>query len=112
LERVCGSEYADIIGVSFRIRRQGFGRAERAEMEKMLELIERYKLNGQSRWISSQMNRVRNGELVCECDTKGAFMQPALYEAFEWTVVANILQVQAVEAISQSVHGKALWLAF
>ena len=36
---------------------------EKAEMKKMYELIENYSLNGQFRWISSQMNRVRNGEL-------------------------------------------------
>ena len=36
---------------------------KKAEMKKMYELIENYSLNGQFRWISSQMNRVRNGEL-------------------------------------------------
>ncbi|TYJ24993.1 hypothetical protein E1A91_A07G017900v1 [Gossypium mustelinum] len=61
---------------------------EKAEMKKMFELIEKYKLNGQFRWISSQMNRIRNGELYrYVCDTKGAFVQPALYEAFGLTVV-------------------------
>ncbi|CAL9247927.1 unnamed protein product [Arabidopsis halleri] len=61
---------------------------EKAEMKKMYDLIEEYKLNGQFRWISSQMNRVRNGELYRYiCDTKGAFVQPALYEAFGLTVV-------------------------
>ena len=34
------------------------------------------------------MNRVRNGELYrVICDTKGAFVQPAIYEAFGLTVV-------------------------
>jgi glycosyltransferase involved in cell wall biosynthesis len=38
------------------------------------------------RWISSQMNRVRNGEFYRYiCDTKGAFVQ--VYEAFGLTVV-------------------------
>nr|AEN79500.1 sucrose synthase 1 [Phelipanche ramosa] len=61
---------------------------EQAEMKKMYNLIETYKLNGQFRWISSQMNRVRNGELYrCIADTKGAFVQPAFYEAFGLTVV-------------------------
>jgi sucrose synthase len=61
---------------------------EQSEMKKMHEHIETYKLNGQFRWISSQMNRVRNGELYRYiCDTKGAFVQPALYEAFGLTVV-------------------------
>ncbi|KAE8731990.1 Sucrose synthase [Hibiscus syriacus] len=61
---------------------------EKAEMKKMYELIQKYKLNRQFRWISSQMNRVRNGELYCYiCDTKGAFVQPSIYEAFGLTVV-------------------------
>ncbi|CAN1290936.1 Sucrose synthase [Linum perenne] len=61
---------------------------EQAEMKKMYSLIEEYKLQGQLRWISSQMDRVRNGELYrCIADTKGAFVQPALYEAFGLTVV-------------------------
>lgn len=61
---------------------------EQAEMKKMYELIETHNLNGQFRWISSQMNRVRNGELYRYiADTKGAFVQPAFYEAFGLTVV-------------------------
>ncbi|XP_077230868.1 sucrose synthase 1-like [Tasmannia lanceolata] len=63
-------------------------REEQDEMKKMKYLIDTYNLNGQFRWISSQMNRVRNGELYRYiADTKGAFIQPALYEAFGLTVV-------------------------
>ncbi|KAJ1689882.1 hypothetical protein LUZ63_014037 [Rhynchospora breviuscula] len=63
-------------------------REEQAELNKMYSHIEQYKLNGQIRWISAQMNRVRNGELYRYiCDTKGAFVQPAFYEAFGLTVV-------------------------
>ncbi|KAG0480507.1 hypothetical protein HPP92_011100 [Vanilla planifolia] len=54
----------------------------------MYQLIEEYKLDGHIRWISAQMNRVRNGELYrIVADTKGAFVQPAFYEAFGLTVV-------------------------
>lgn len=61
---------------------------EQAELKRMYSLIEEYKLDGQIRWISAQMNRVRNGELYRYiCDTKGAFVQPAFYEAFGLTVV-------------------------
>ncbi|KAF6139811.1 hypothetical protein GIB67_009658 [Kingdonia uniflora] len=61
---------------------------EKEELKKMYGLIETYKLNGEFRWISSQMNRVRNGELYRYiADTKGAFVQPAFYEAFGLTVV-------------------------
>lgn len=40
------------------------------------------------RWIVAQKNRVRNGELYrFVADTRGAFAQPALYEAFGLTVI-------------------------
>lgn len=49
---------------------------EQAEMKKMYDLIAEHKLDGHIRWISAQMNRVRNGELYRYiCDTRGAFVQ-------------------------------------
>ncbi|KAH9619028.1 hypothetical protein KSS87_019211 [Heliosperma pusillum] len=61
---------------------------EKEEMKKMYNLIDEHQLNGQFRWISAQMNRVRNGELYRYiADTRGAFVQPAYYEAFGLTVV-------------------------
>jgi len=49
---------------------------EQAEFKKMFDHIEHYNLNGHIRWISAQMNRVRNGELYRYIgDTKGAFVQ-------------------------------------
>jgi sucrose synthase len=63
-------------------------REERAECEKMHGLIKHYNLKDQVRWIVAQKNRVRNGELYrFIADTRGAFVQPALYEAFGLTVV-------------------------
>ena len=51
-------------------------REEQAEFKKMFEFIDKYKLEGHIRWISAQMNRVRNGELYRYiCDTKGVFVQ-------------------------------------
>ena len=50
--------------------------------------MEKYQLKGQMRWIAAQSDRLRNGELYrCIADTKGAFVQPALYEAFGLTVI-------------------------
>ncbi|RWV80353.1 hypothetical protein GW17_00058396 [Ensete ventricosum] len=64
---------------------------EQAEFKKMYSLIEKYNLHGHIRWISAQMNRVRNGELYRYiADTKGAFIQPAFYEAFGLTVVESM----------------------
>ncbi|MBA0703863.1 hypothetical protein Golax_016157 [Gossypium laxum] len=63
-------------------------REEMAEIKKMHALIEKYQLKGQIRWIAAQTDRNRNGELYrCIADTKGAFVQPALYEAFGLTVI-------------------------
>ncbi|KAL5748702.1 hypothetical protein ACOSQ2_025999 [Xanthoceras sorbifolium] len=63
-------------------------REEIAEIKKMHSLIDKYNLKGQFRWIAAQTDRYRNGELYrCIADTKGAFVQPALYEAFGLTVI-------------------------
>lgn len=49
---------------------------EQAEFKKMYSFIEKYNLQGHIRWISAQMNRVRNGELYRYiADTGGVFVQ-------------------------------------
>lgn len=61
---------------------------EQAEFKKMKELIKDYHLNGHIRWISAQMNRVRNGELYrCIADTKGVFVQVSHVSSFITTCV-------------------------
>ena len=81
-------ELVNLVVVAGDRRKESKDLEEQSEMKKMHALIETYKLNGQFRWISSQMNRVRNGELYRYiADTKGAFVQPAVYEAFGLTVV-------------------------
>jgi sucrose synthase len=81
-------ELVNLVVVGGDRRKESKDLEEQAQMKKMYDLIETYKLNGQFRWISAQMNRIRNGELYrCIADTKGAFVQPALYEAFGLTVV-------------------------
>ncbi|KAK4409492.1 Sucrose synthase 7 [Sesamum angolense] len=63
-------------------------REEEAEIKKMHMLIDKYQLKGQIRWIAAQTDRKRNGELYRSiADTKGAFVQPAFYEAFGLTVI-------------------------
>nr|GMC62473.1 sucrose synthase 7-like [Ipomoea batatas] len=63
-------------------------REEAAEIKKMHALIEKYQLKGQIRWIAAQTDRLRNSELYrTVADSKGAFIQPALYEAFGLTVI-------------------------
>lgn len=54
----------------------------------MHELIATFNLDGKMRWLVAQKNRVRNGELYrYVSDTRGAFVQPAVYEAFGLTVI-------------------------
>lgn len=63
-------------------------REEVKEIEVMKNLIKEYKLENHFRWIRSQTNRVRNGELYRYiADGHGAFVQPAFYEGFGLTVV-------------------------
>ncbi|CAK9135069.1 unnamed protein product [Ilex paraguariensis] len=51
-------------------------REEIQEIEKMHDLIMKYNLLGQFRWIAAQTNRVRNGELYrYMADKRGAFVQ-------------------------------------
>lgn len=58
---------------------------EQAELAKMYSLIEEHKLNGQIRWISAQMNRVRNGELYRYiADSKGVFVQVMILVLLFW----------------------------
>ncbi|XP_057962868.1 sucrose synthase-like isoform X2 [Malania oleifera] len=84
-------ELANLVVVAGDRRKESKDLEEKEEMKKMHGLIETYKLNGQFRWISSQMNRVRNGELYRYiADTKGVFVQPAFYEAFGLTVVESM----------------------
>lgn len=51
-------------------------REEMGEIEKMHNLMKKYNLHGQLRWISAQTNRARNGELYRYiADTRGVFVQ-------------------------------------
>ncbi|KAK9812714.1 hypothetical protein WJX72_002537 [[Myrmecia] bisecta] len=68
--------------------RQTTDKEEKAQCELMHSIIDKYKLHGQMRWLVAQKNRVKNGELYRYiADTRGAFVQPALYEAFGLTVI-------------------------
>jgi len=54
----------------------------------MLALRDEYQLAGCFRWLPKQTNEVFNGELYrFVADSRGAFVQPATYEAFGLTVI-------------------------
>lgn len=60
-------------------------REEITEIEKMHNLMKNYKLEGQFRWITSQTNRARNGELYRYiADTGGAFAQVIGHSVFRF----------------------------
>jgi len=61
---------------------------EKREIEKMHRLLDHHGLGGQVRWLEGQVDRERNGELYrFIADQRGAFVQPALFEAFGLTVI-------------------------
>jgi sucrose synthase len=67
---------------------QSLDREERAQIAHMHELFERYRLDGQVRWIGRQLDKPLAGELYrFIAERRGVFVQPALFEAFGLTVV-------------------------
>ncbi|HRX51969.1 MAG TPA: sucrose synthase [Candidatus Krumholzibacteria bacterium] len=61
---------------------------EKAQIERIHELIANHGLAGQIRWLTMRADKAQVGELYrCVADRRGAFVQPALYEAFGLTVV-------------------------
>ncbi len=61
---------------------------ERAQIELMHELMDRHGLDGQVRWLGQHLEKTFAGELYrFIADRRGAFIQPALFEAFGLTVI-------------------------
>jgi sucrose synthase len=63
-------------------------RDEREQIERMHWLFDQHGLEGDVRWIEMQTDKTKVGELYrFVADQRGAFVQPALFEAFGLTVV-------------------------
>lgn len=63
-------------------------REEQGQIARMHELMIRYDLDGQVRWLGIHLEKAMAGELYrFIADRKGVFVQPALFEAFGLTVV-------------------------
>jgi sucrose synthase len=63
-------------------------RDERKQIEDMRHLFDEHGLDGDVRWVQMQTDKNRVGELYrVVADTRGAFVQPALFEGFGLTVV-------------------------
>ena len=61
---------------------------ERAQIENMHKLMSEYDLDHQLRWSKMQTDKTFNGEIYRYiADSRGAFVQPALFEAFGLTVI-------------------------
>ncbi len=61
---------------------------EREEIHKMHRLFEAQGLDQSVRWLGFRLDKVASGELYrVVADTRGAFCQPALFEAFGLTVI-------------------------
>ena len=61
---------------------------EKREIERMHALLDEHDLNGQVRWLGGQFEREFTGEIYrFVADRRGAFVQPALFEAFGLTVI-------------------------
>jgi sucrose synthase len=60
---------------------------ERTEIHRMHEMMDTYDLDGQMRWVR-HVDRVMGGEFYrFVADRRGAFVQPAVFEAFGLTVI-------------------------
>lgn len=63
-------------------------REETVQIHRMHELIDRYKLDGQIRWLGVLLDKNMAGEIYrYVADRQGIFIQPALFEAFGLTVI-------------------------
>lgn len=63
-------------------------REEQEQIARIHELFDQYGLDSEVRWLGIQLEKNLAGELYrCVADTRGAFVQPALFEAFGLTVI-------------------------
>ena len=61
---------------------------EAKQIEAMHKLFDEHGLEGQARWLTMRTDKTQVGELYrYVADTRGAFVQPAVFEAFGLTVV-------------------------
>ena len=83
---------ANLLIVGGRLRpEESNDRDEREQIERAHWLFDEYKLEGNVRWVEMQTDKMKVGELYrFVADQRGAFVQPALFEAFGLTVVESM----------------------
>jgi sucrose synthase len=82
-------EVANLLIVGGRLRvEESNDRDEREQIERTHWLFDAHKLEGDVRWVEMQTDKNKVGEFYrFVADQRGAFVQPALFEAFGLTVV-------------------------
>lgn len=61
---------------------------EQEQIARMHELMDRYALDGEARWLGLRLDKNVTGELYRHiAERRGVFVQPALFEAFGLTVI-------------------------
>jgi len=80
---------ANLLIVGGRLRtEESSDRDEREQIERTHWLFDEYDLEGDVRWVEMQTDKNKVGEIYrFVADQRGAFVQPALFEAFGLTVV-------------------------
>ena len=64
---------------------------EQLQIGRMHELMDRYELDQGMRWLGVQLEKTMAGELYrYVADSRGVFVQPALFEAFGLTVIESM----------------------
>ncbi|WP_022850375.1 sucrose synthase [Limisalsivibrio acetivorans] len=82
-------EQANLLVVAGKVDvEQSSDNEERHQIERMHQLMNDYDLDGQVRWLGRHLEKNKAGELYrYVADRQGAFVQPALFEAFGLTVI-------------------------
>ena len=61
---------------------------EREQIQRMHQLMDQYGLDGQVRWLGMRLHKNLAGEVYRRvADSRGIFVQPALFEAFGLTII-------------------------
>jgi sucrose synthase len=73
-------------------RQRSSDHEEQAQIDHLHSLFDRYQLDGEVRWVGRQLDKPLAGELYrCIADSRGIFVQPALFEAFGLTVIEAMI---------------------
>ncbi|MBO9998665.1 MAG: sucrose synthase [Cyanobacteria bacterium SID2] len=86
-------KHCNLILIAGKLREEESSDAEEiAEMRKLYEIIDRYKLHGKVRWLGVRLPKADSGEVYrVIADRRGIFVQPALFEAFGLTILEAMI---------------------